>query len=281
MKKILITGAKSYIGESFTAYLKEKYPENYLIETVDMIDGSWKEKDFSGYHAVFHVAGIAHVKETDENRHLYYEVNRDLPVEVAKKAKESGVGLFVFLSSMSVYGLETGTVTGDTPLLPNSAYGKSKSEAEELLREIGSETFKVAIVRPPMVYGNGCKGNFQSVVKLVKKLPVFPRVKNRRSMIYIDNLSEFVRILIDKDLSGTYCPQNREYTDTTNMAKILADKLGKKIYCSYLLGFAVKLMSPFLSIAKKGFGSLIYEGLEEFDFEYCVVSAEEGIRRSI
>ena len=126
MKKILITGANSYIGTSFEKYLKENYPDEYIVDTVDMIDGSWREKSFAGYDSVFHVAGIAHQKETKKNAHLYYEVNRDLAVETAKKAKSEGVKQFIFLSSMSVYGMDTGVITKETKPNPKSNYGKSK-----------------------------------------------------------------------------------------------------------------------------------------------------------
>ena len=102
MKRILITGAGSYIGNSFIRYMQQ-FPGQYQTEAVDMIDGSWREKSFAGFDAVYHVAGIAHIRETTENAHLYYEVNRDLAVETARKAKADGVPQFIFLSSMSVY----------------------------------------------------------------------------------------------------------------------------------------------------------------------------------
>lgn len=160
MKKILITGANSYIGTSFEKYVSQ-WPEKYEIDTVDMIDGSWREKSFAGYDAVFHVAGIAHRKETKENEHLYYEVNRDLAIETARKAKQDGVPQFIFLSSMSVYGKNTGIITQETPIVPKSDYGKSKAEAEKGIEVLQDANFNVAILRPPMIYGKGCKGNIR------------------------------------------------------------------------------------------------------------------------
>ncbi len=266
MKKILITGKDSYIGTSFETFAKAC---GYEVDTVDMIDSSWREKSFSDYDAVFHVAGIAHRKETDENRELYFRVNRDLAIETANKAKADGVGQFVFLSTMSVYGMEAGVITRETAPSPKNAYGLSKLEAEEGLKSLSDESFKVCVIRPPMVYGKDCKGNFQTVVKLVKKLPVFPRVKNRRSMIHIDNLNRFVLLCIDRELSGVYLPQNKEYVNTTDMARKIANALGKKVYFSYLLGFGAKLLTPIVSMAKKAFSSLVYENCEDFDFCYC------------
>ena len=163
MKKILITGANSYIGTSFEQYLQQ-WPEKYQVTTVDMIDGSWRQKSFAGYDTVYHVAGVAHVKETEENRHLYYEINRDLAVETAKKSKDEGVGQFIFMSSMSVYGLDIGIIHKDTEPSPKTSYGKSKYEAEVQLKKLEDEQFHIAILRPPMIYGRGCKGNFQSIV---------------------------------------------------------------------------------------------------------------------
>ena len=280
MKKILITGSGSYIGESFKEYLKQ-YGEEYSTDTLDMQRADWREHDFSGYDVVYHVAGIAHRKETSENAHLYYEVNRDLALEVARKAKSEGVSQLIFLSSMSVYGIERGVITPDTPLAPKSNYGRSKMEAEEGMAELASEDFAICTLRPPMVYGKGCKGNFGSVVSLVRKLPFFPRVENRRSMIYIDNLSSFVKMAIDRELSGLYFPQNREYMNTSQMAMGIAEGLGKKCRLSRLLGFGVKLLMPFVSMAKKGFGTLIYENTESLDFEYIVISAEESVKISV
>ena len=86
MKRILITGAGSYIGTSFDRYLKEKYPGQYEVDTVDMIDGGWRKKSFSGYDSVFHVAGIAHSdngKISEEKAKLYYSVNTELTIETA------------------------------------------------------------------------------------------------------------------------------------------------------------------------------------------------------
>lgn len=281
MKKILITGANSYIGTSFEKYINENYPGEYIVDTVDMIDGSWREKSFAEYDSVFHVAGIAHQKETKENASLYYEVNRDLAIETAKKAKTDGVKQFVFLSSMSIYGLEEGIISKYTVPMPKSNYGKSKLEGEDGIKALSSDAFRVCILRPPMVYGRGCKGNFQKICKLVKKAPVFPKVNNKRSMIYIDNLSSFVKMSIDNNLEGVYFPQNREYVNTSDMARIISKEFQKKVWISDLAGFAVYIIRPFVGIAQKAFGSLIYKDTEDFGYSYCVVENSESIRLSV
>ena len=282
MKNILITGANSYIGTSFENYVKENFSNEYSIDTVDMIDATWREKDFSEYDTVFHVAGIAHQKETDANAKLYYEINCDLAVETAKKAKNDGVKQFVFLSSMSVYGIDEGIITKDTELCPKSNYGKSKLMAEDEIAKLCDENFLVAVVRPPMVYGPKCRGNFNSLVKFANKLPAFPKVNNQRSMIFIDNLSEFVRIIIEKQLSGLYMPQNKEYINTCDMARWILEKQGKKIHESRILALGLKIIMPFVGMAKKAFGTLAYHhDLEALGFEYCIVDSEASVKKSI
>ena len=201
MKKILITGAGSYIGTSFEVYAKAR-EKDWQIDTLDMLDGSWRGRSFAGYDAVFHVAGIAHQKETAENAHLYYEINSDLAIEVAKKAKADGVGQFVFLSSMSIYGRETGIITKETSPAPVTNYGKSKLQAEEGILPLADESFTVTVLRPPMVYGDGCRGNYNAIIRIVERFPVFPRVNNRRSMIHVDNLSSFVLMILRERLGG-------------------------------------------------------------------------------
>ncbi len=279
MKKILITGANSYIGSYFSIFMRKF--SGYQVDSVSIQDGAWKKKDFTGYDVIFHTAGIAHRKETEKNAYLYYEVNRDLTLNVAKKAKEANVKQFVFLSSMSVYGMDSGVIDKDTKPNPKNNYGKSKLQAEEKLAALDDDRFQVCVLRPPMVYGRDCKGNFQSIVKIVKKYHIFPRVKNRRSMIYIDNLSHFVKMAVDKELGGLYFPQNKEYVRTDKMASLIAGKLNRKIYYSRIIGSGVVLLRPFVTVARKAFGSLIYKNTEDFNFSYCVVGFDESIKESV
>lgn len=279
MKKILITGAGSYIGESFARYIKTNCPD-WFVDTVDMIDGTWREKDFSGYDSVFHVAGIAHRKETKENASLYYTVNRDLAEETARKAKAEGVGQFVFLSSMSVYGMETGEITRQTQPAPKSHYGSSKLEAEQLLEVLKDDSFAVAVLRPPMVYGKDCRGNFQTVIKLVKKLPAFPKLNNRRSMIHIDNLSACVAWIISSGSRGLFLPQDPQYMNTSEMAMYISRALGKTLHLSSFLGFGVKVLLPFVAMAQKAFGSLTYLQ-EEQPWQAAVTSQEDAVTGSV
>lgn len=279
MKKILITGTNSYIGTSFENYLKQ-WEDEYIVETVDMIDGSWKNKNFSGYDVVFHVAGIAHIKETKENAPLYYKVNRDLVYEVAKKAKAEGVKQFIFLSSMSVYGMETGVINRDTVPAPKSNYGRSKLQAEELIAPLQDSTFNIAVLRPPMIYGEGCKGNYVRLEKFALKSPIFPKIENKRSMIYIDNLCEIVKLLIDDYSGGLFFPQNKEYVCTSEMVKLICETHGKKIRMTKLFNPLLRLLKN--STVNKVFGNLVYEKDKDasygiFDFKETLFSTKNKI----
>ena len=278
MKRILILGANSYIGTALKAYLKDG---PYDVTAMSVRDNQWHSTSFAGFDTVVHVAAIVHQHETPEMEHLYFQVNRDLAVQAAKKAKADHVTQFIFLSTMSVYGLDTGIITPDTQPCPVSFYGKSKLAAEELILQEASESFHVCILRSPMVYGPGCKGNFQTVVKLVKRSPVFPQLSNRRSMIHIDNLCEFLKLCIDRCESGLFFPQNREYMQTSQMARTIAGKLGRRVWFSRLAGLAVRMTIPFLSLTKKAFGSLIYRDTERHDYRYCIRDNDDSVADSV
>lgn len=285
MKRILITGANSYIGMSVEQHLKQ-WPDDYHVDTVDMIDGSWKEMAFGGYDAVFHVAGIVHrekAKNDPEQAALYERVNTRLAVETAEKAKADGVKQFIFMSSASVYGLSAPVgkvvmITKDTPLTPVDNYGISKAKAEEGLRVLADETFKLAILRPPMIYGKGCKGNYRTMAKLAHKLPIFPYVKNQRSMLYIENLAEFVRLILDDGASGIFCPQNKEYTNTSDMVNLIAHANGRGILMVKGFTWALKILSRFTGMVDKAFGSLCYDfELSQYHRDYCLKNLQESI----
>ena len=285
MKKILITGANSYIGTSFEKYMAQ-FGDDYQTDTVDMIDGTWREKDFSGYDSVFHVAGIAHSdngKISKEKEKLYYAVNTDLTVETAKKAKADGVKQFIFMSSAIVYGNSAPIgkgkrITKDTPVRPANCYGDSKVQAENGLRPLNDDNFKVVILRPPMIYGKDSKGNYPLMSKMAQKLPIFPYVKNRRSMLYIENLCEFVRLMIENNEQGTFWPQNREYSNTSVMVKMIGKAHGKKVRLIRGFEWALKLLGLFTGLVDKAFGNLYYDkSLSVYKQNYRVVDLRNSI----
>jgi len=267
MKKILITGKNSYIGTSFENWLG-KEPSKYKVDTVDMIDGSWKEKDFSGYDVVFHVAGIAHVSSDPRKEELYYKVNKDLAIETAKKAKDEGVKQFIFMSSIIVYGDSSSSkrfIDRNTVPTPSSFYGKSKLQAEEGIKHLVSEGFKIVILRPPMIYGKNSKGNYPRLANLAKKTPIFPDISNERSMLHIDNLCEFIKVMIEQEETGVFFPQNAEYMKTSELVKAIAEVHGRKIRMTGFFNPVIRLIFGIGAVSKV-FGNLVYEkSMSDYD----------------
>lgn len=270
MKRILITGANSYIGTSFEKCIIDNYPNDYSIDTLDMLDPNWKEYDFTPYDVVFHVAGIAHADVghvSEETKQLYYNVNTDLTVETALKSKKSGVRQFIYMSSIIVYGESAPVgkkkiITPETKPEPANFYGDSKLQADLKLQSINDKTFKVCILRPPMIYGPGSKGNYPLLSKLAKKLPIFPDIKNERSMLYIGNLCFFIKECIDSECKGIYFPQNAEHVSTSQMVKEIAKANGRNIHLTKLLNPFVFILSKFPGkiggMCNKAFGSICY-----------------------
>lgn len=289
MKKILITGAHSYIGTSFENYIRENYPEEYSVDTVDMIDGSWREKSFVGYDSVFHVAGIAHSdrgKISPEKEKLYYAVNTYQTIETAKKAKDDGVKQFIFMSSAIVYGNsapigKSKVIKKDTTVSPANCYGDSKVQAENGINPLNDDNFKVVILRPPMIYGKGSKGNYPMLAKIAQKTPVFPYVKNERSMLYIENLCEFVRLMVENDEHGIFWPQNAEYSNTSELVKMIAETHGKKVILVKGFGWMLKLMSYCTGLVNKAFGSLSYDmGMSGYHENYQLYTINNSIEKT-
>lgn len=284
--KVLITGAGSYIGTAVESWLM-KHPEQYQVDTLDMMDETWREKDFSGYDVVYHVAGIAHADVgavTEEQKKMYYKVNTDLAVEMAEKAKAEGVKQFIFMSSMIVYsGCREKMIHEDTKPEPLNFYGDSKWQADKKIHALVDETFKVVILRPPMIYGKGSKGNYPELAKLASKLPVFPIVKNKRSMLHIDNLCQFVKLMIDEEESGVFFPQNGEYTNTSDMVQMIADVKGHRIIMVPGTDLAVRLMKKIPGkigqLAEKAFGDSAYDmSMSRYKKDYRVNSLRKSIQ---
>ncbi len=259
MKKVIIAGAHSYIGGSFKEYL-EQWPNEYEVSVLGTRDLKPNKTMFSGADVLFCAAGVAHIKETKENRHLFFDVNRDLVVNIAKTAKKAGVKPFILLSSMSVYGMETGKISKDTKPRPITAYGQSKLEADDEIKKLEDNNFAFACLRPPMVYGKNCTGNYQALRKFALKSPIFPDYKNQRSMIYIGNLCKFVKDVIDQEKRGLFFPQNAEYTRTSDMVKTIAECHGKKIRLTKIFNLALRI--TLVNVITKVFGSLTYEPVD-------------------
>ena len=286
MKTVLVTGVNSYIGNAFIEYMKQ-FPADYSVEGISVRNNAWKTIDFSKYDCIFDVAGIAHADTghvTEDIKQRYYKVNTDLTIALAKKAKESGVKQFIFVSSAIVYGNsapigQTKIITKDTVPAPADFYGDSKWQAEKGIIPLEDERFRIVILRPPMIYGKNSKGNYPTLSKLAQKLPVFPRIENCRSMLYIGNLVEFVRLMIQNDESGLFFPQNSEYSNTSDLVRSIAESHGRKIILVDGTAWAVKLLSHATGLVNKAFGSLAYDmAMSEYKENYRLYSLAESIR---
>jgi len=288
MRYILITGANSYIGVSFENYLRQ-WPNQYKVDTIDMIDGTWQKKSFAKYETVYHVAGIAHSDMdggSEKNRDYYYQINRDLAIRTASKAKQDGVKQFIFMSSIIVYGDsapigEYKMITKETIPRPTNFYGDSKLQAEKGLLLLSDDNFKVVILRPPMIYGNACRGNYPILAKLAIRVLIFPDVDNQRSMLYIGNLIEFVRLMIENEEEGIFWPQNSEYTKTSNVVKEIAEAHGEKVHLVRGFSLVLRYLSYVTKKINKVFGNLSYDmAMSEYKVNYRKYSLKESIKLS-
>jgi UDP-glucose 4-epimerase len=277
MKKILITARNSYIGNAFAAWTADKFITEFITCRTD----EWREMNLSKYDVILHVAGIAHVSTDPNMESQYYKVNRDLTVELATKAKNEGVKQFIFLSSIIVYGESSRSeriIDKNTIPEPSNFYGNSKLQAEEGIVPLESDNFNVVIIRPPMIYGKGSKGNYPKLARAAQKLPVFPDIDNQRSMLHIDNLCEFIRLTIDNEESGIFFPQNSEYVKTSEMVTSIAEVHGKKVRLTKIFNPILRVLGTKVGVINKVFGNLVYEqSISEYKENYRVRNLKESI----
>lgn len=281
MRRVLITGANSFVGTNVEQWLL-KDPSQFTINTVDTINDKWRETDFKNYDVVFHVAGIAHVDPKPEMAPLYYKVNTDLAIEIANYAKQCGVKQFIYMSSKIVYrtnkSLKDDIITNNTLPNPNDFYGDSKLKAENGLKQLDSPKFKVCILRPPMIYGLNNKGNLPRLAYLAVHTPLFPAWHNKRSILHVVNLAEFIKQIIIREMSGTFFPQNKEYADTVEIVRYFAKKNNKHIFISRIFNPIVYAASYFFKPVSKMFSNSYYDQeMSQYTFDYNVVSFEDSL----
>lgn len=281
MTELLLTGASGFIGSNVRAQM----PDGIRVTPLSVRNDDWRNADFSRFDAVLHAAGIAHVLDGSVMGEAYHEVNCVRTLEIAEKAKKAGVGLFVFLSSIIVFGAPTpagvhAPITPQTAPNPENAYGKSKLDAENGLRAMEADSFRVAILRLPMVYGRGCKGNYTRLASLARKCPLFPAFDNRRSMLYIENLTSLIAKIVFDCPSGTYHPRDGVSRSTGEIARAICAAHGKKCVQTRLLAPAVRLMGKG-GIVRRAFGDQEYASdMPDYPANYRAFDFESAIRKT-
>ena len=255
-KSILIFGKNSYIGSNIIHFIKNERPSWNIIE-IDSKNREWEKIDFSFFSVIIILAGIVHIKENKKNSEIYYKINKELALSVALKAKKEGVSHCLFFSTMNVYGLTRGYINGKTLLAPKTHYGRSKFQAENEIVKLEDDKFKVAVIRPPMVYGKNCPGNYEKLVNFIKKFRFFINCDNKRSGIYIKNLNRFVIGVIEKEFSGIVYPQDKHYYSINDILNGLENVSKFKIVRIPLLGILVQKIN--FKFVSKVFGDLVYD----------------------
>lgn len=286
MKRILVIGKNGIVATSFRDYMT-KY-NDYELKLVSSRNHEWEKEDFSKYDAVYNASGLSHSNARKGTENQFYEVNGRLPVEIAEKAKKEGVSLYISMSSSIVYGdmsmlFKRKDITKDTKPSAPTVYGKSKMMAEEGLKQLESDDFQVAIIRSPLIYGERQTDNFPRLVWFAMHMPVFPNIHNQQSMIYIDNICELLRLIIDNNAGGIYYPQENEYICTSKMVKNIADISGNRLHLTKIFNPVLKLLQGKINFIHKALGSATYDKSmsNHFNGDYRVVPYMEGLRRIV
>lgn len=258
MMKIGITGSTGFIG----VFLKNFLSEKYSVVEIDLRNKTLDEYDFAGINTIVHLAGIAHkLKHTKDDE--YYLINRDLAFRTAEKAKKEGVEHFIFISTAKVYGdisMNNEVFDERSVCRPKDAYAKSKYEAENLINNLSDNSFKVAIVRPPLVYGPGVKANMLNLINLTRKLPLIPLkgINNKRSIVYIGNFSCLVDRIIENKAFGIFLPTDYKPVSTSDMVSVIAKRFKKDNRLIGIPIFIIRLFNLcFPYYYKRIFGSFI------------------------
>lgn len=255
MSKLLITGSNGFIGN----YFINNYKSKYNIKTFSFLKDDINNLNCGDIDVVFHLSALVH-QMGGAGAEEYEKVNVNQTLQLAKKAKESGIKHFVFMSTVKVYGEETNSIyTENTVCNPEDDYGKSKLKAEQELQKLEDENFKISIIRTPIVYGYGVKANIKNLINLVNKVPVLPlgKIKNKRSMVYIGNLCHLVDEIIIQKKSGIFLACDDEPLSTSKLIELITKNLDKKKYL-----IKIPFFESLLKIVKPSFHKRLYGSLE-------------------
>ncbi len=252
--KVLVTGATGFIGSALIKYLTN-FPDFSVVGMVRSINdiscsssaefrlgeiGSVNKStmNLSDIDVIIHTAGRAHVMNDNSANPIdeFRRVNTYGTLDLARLAGASGVKRFIFLSSIKVNGESTyldSPFSIDSMEDPQDAYGVSKHEAEIGLRKISLQTeLEVTIIRPPLVYGPGVKGNFNTLIKLLSlgtPLPLASVTNNSRSMVGIDNLLSMIAACVrhPKAANQTFLISDKDDLSTSNLLRLLGASIGR------------------------------------------------------
>lgn len=263
MTKILIIGKDSYIGKSLKNHFLNR-SRGFIVNTVSIRSSSWKEINFEIYDCIIYMAGAKPEHEGGDSEVLNYHLNSDMPFEIASAAKASGVTRFIFPSTIDVYGKYSGpgvdtVIDKNTAESPVGVYASSKLAGENRLKSLEDDSFRIMILRLPMVYGPGCPGAYDRLKNIVLSQRKLPVINNRLSVINVSTLCAFIQYLIENDYCGTFHPQNKSYMSTSELMDMISRELLVPMNLSKWLGFKYRIfrkscpedIAPFM-------GNLVY-----------------------
>jgi len=272
VKNIFLTGSSGFVGGAIFRALKNvqisilsRHPINDKYNNCVVVQGDLQNLGtniFKNNDVVIHCAAQAHVtnEKTSKALDAYRNINTDGTIKLAQQAEKSGVKRFIFLSSIKVNGDISSSNRPFSEIIdkpPVDPYGQSKYEAELKLLDISKNTnMEVVIIRPPLVYGPSVKGNFASIINLVKKqypLPVSLIKHNKRSLIALDNLVDFILLCADYEKTPQAANQifvvsDNDDVSTAKLFRRVASSYNKK---SRLFPFPVYLLRLCFSILGK------------------------------
>ncbi len=256
---VLITGSTGFIGQHFI----KTYAKHYAIRTVNLRTESVDKLQLEGVQTVLHLAALVHQMQGAPAQQ-YFNINHNLTMKLARQAKAAGVGNFIYMSTTHVYGHYGDLANPDQKLDesshcdPTDAYGQSKLLAEENLKRLETENFKVSIVRSPLVYGPGGKGNLNALKKFISFWPFLPfrHPENRRSLIYVENLVYFLHLVMQQRKSGLFLPQDSEPISIQKLVEFVATCTNKKVHLFSMPRFLLKLLYTIKpSVVQRLYGS--------------------------
>jgi len=252
---ILLTGATGFLG----SYFIKNYNINYIINKFSFRKNNIETIDLLNIETIVHLSALVHQMD-GAKKEEYKRVNVTQTLDLATKAKKSGVRHFIFMSTVKVYGEETENVyTENSECYPQDEYGKSKLKAEIELLKLEDTTFTISIIRTPIVYGYGVKANIKNLINLVKKVSILPfgKIKNKRSMVYIGNLCHLVYEVIKQRKSGVFLASDDRAVSTSNLIELIAKSLERRIYL-----IQIPLFDTLLHLLKPSFHKRLYGSLE-------------------